>query len=71
MYINIDNVLMAEARKVSGQTSSKKVVEEALRLFIKMRQQRNMIGAFGKYRWSGDLARSRSTREIGRAMRLK
>jgi hypothetical protein len=34
-------------------------VEEALRLMIRLRRQRNVDAAFGKYRWHGNLARSR------------
>jgi Arc/MetJ family transcription regulator len=37
--IEIDDTLMAEAQKVSGQASKKKTVEQALRLMIKLRRQ--------------------------------
>jgi Arc/MetJ family transcription regulator len=60
--IEIDDRLMAEARKASGHATKKQTVEEALRLMIRLRGQREVAAAFGKYRWRGDLARSRKGR---------
>jgi Arc/MetJ family transcription regulator len=60
--IEIDDVLMAEAQKASGCATKKQTVEEALRLMIRLRRQREVASAFGKYRWRGDLARSRKGR---------
>ncbi len=60
--IEIDDKLMAEAQKASGQATKKQTVEQALRLLIRLRQQREVGAAFGKYRWRGDLARSRKGR---------
>jgi Arc/MetJ family transcription regulator len=57
--IEIDDALMAEARKVSGQATKKQTVEQALRLMIRLRRQKEVDAAFGKYRWRGNLARSR------------
>jgi len=63
--IEIDDSLMAEAQKVSGQATKKQTVEQALRLMIRLRQQRDVGAAFGKYRWRGNLARSRKGRGTG------
>jgi len=60
--IEIDEALMAEAQKASGQPTKKQTVEQALRLLIRLRQQREVGAAFGKYRWRGNLARSRKGR---------
>jgi Arc/MetJ family transcription regulator len=60
--IDIDDCLMAEAQKACGLTTKKATVEEALRLMIKLRGQKEVGEAFGKYRWSGDLAKSREGR---------
>jgi len=60
--IEIDDRLMAEAQKASGQATKKQTVEQALRLLIRLRQQREVGAAFGKYRWRGNLARSRKGR---------
>jgi Arc/MetJ family transcription regulator len=60
--IDIDDTLMAEAQKASGQTTKKDTVEQALRLMIRLRQQEEVGGAFGKYRWRGNLNLSRQGR---------
>jgi Arc/MetJ family transcription regulator len=60
--IEIDDALMAEARRLSGRGTKKETVEEALRLLIRLRRQREVDAAFGRHRWRGDLARSRKGR---------
>jgi Arc/MetJ family transcription regulator len=60
--IDIDDALMAEAQKASGQTTKKQTVEQALRLMIKLQRQREVGAARGKYRWRGNLAGSRKGR---------
>jgi Arc/MetJ family transcription regulator len=60
--IEIDDGLMAEAQRASGHGTKKQTVEQALRLMIRMRRQREVDVAFGKYRWRGNLARSRKGR---------
>ena len=63
--IEIDDALMAEAQKASGHATKKQAVEQALRLMIKLRRQQEVGVAFGKYRWRGNLARSRKGRGTG------
>ena len=60
--IDIDDALMVEAQKVSGQPTKKQTVEEALRLMIRLRRQEEVGLAFGKDRWRGNLAQSRKGR---------
>jgi Arc/MetJ family transcription regulator len=60
--IEIDDRLMAEAQKVSGQATKKRTVEQALRLMIRLQRQQEVGAAFGKYRWRGNLTRSRKGR---------
>jgi Arc/MetJ family transcription regulator len=60
--IDIDDALMAEAQKASGQTTKKDTVEQALRLMIRLRQQQEVGAASGKYRWRGNLSLSRQGR---------
>jgi Arc/MetJ family transcription regulator len=63
--IEIDDALMAEAQKASGQPTKKQTVEQALRLMIKLRRQEDVRSAFGKYRWRGNLDESRKGRGAG------
>jgi Arc/MetJ family transcription regulator len=60
--IEIDDSIMAQAQKVSGQGTKKQTVEDALRLMIRLRSQQQVDAAFGKYRWRGDLSQSRKGR---------
>jgi Arc/MetJ family transcription regulator len=62
--IEIDDALMAEAQKASGHATKKATVEAALRLLLKLRRQKDADRAFGRYRWRGDLARSRRGRGV-------
>jgi Arc/MetJ family transcription regulator len=57
--IDIDGRLMVQAQRASGQTIWKATVEEALRLLLKLPRQKEIDRAFGRYRWRGNLARSR------------
>ena len=63
--IEIDDSLMAQAQKASGHATKKQTVEQALRLMVRLRQQRDVDAAFGKYRWRGNLARTRKGRGTG------
>jgi len=63
--IDIDDALMAEAQKASGHATKKQTVEQALRLMVRLRRQQQVNAAFGKYRWRGNLARSRRGRGTG------
>lgn len=62
--IEIDDALMAEAQRLSGHATKKATVEEALRLLLRLRRQQEADRAFGRYRWRGDLARSRRGRGV-------
>jgi Arc/MetJ family transcription regulator len=63
--IEIDDTLMTEAQKASGYATKKQTVEQALRLMIRLRRQREVATVFGKYRWRGNLAQSRKGRGTG------
>jgi len=60
--IEIDDALMAAAQKASGRATKKQTVEDALRLMIRMQQQREVGRAFGKYSWRGNLSQGRRGR---------
>jgi Arc/MetJ family transcription regulator len=57
--IVIDDNLMSAALKTSGLNTKKEVVEEALRLLIKVKNQNKLKKFRGKLRWEGDLNKMR------------
>ena len=60
--IEIDDRLMKEALRASGLATKRSVVEEGLRLIVKLRKQRDVGRLYGKLRWEGNLERSRRGR---------
>ena len=60
--IVIDDELMAEAMRLTGLTTKRNVVEEALRVLIRTSQQKNILALRGKIQWDGDLDRLRQGR---------
>jgi Arc/MetJ family transcription regulator len=60
--IDIDDALMAEAQRASGLPTKKAVVEEGLRLLVRLRGQETILDLAGKVRWTGDLEESREGR---------
>jgi Arc/MetJ family transcription regulator len=57
--IEIDDLLMNRALKVSGLSSKRAVVEEALKLLIRMRDEGSVRALFGRIPLDLDLDRSR------------
>jgi Arc/MetJ family transcription regulator len=60
--IEIDDALLRQAMALSGQTSKKGAVEEALRLVVQLKRQEGIKRLFGKVRWEGDLDEMRQSR---------
>ena len=60
--IVIDNRLMREAMKATGLSTKKAVVEEGLRLLVKVKGQDGIRRLRGKIAWEGDLAVMRESR---------
>ena len=60
--IEISDALLAEAQRLSGQKTKKATVDEALRLLVRLRRQKEVDQVFGKYPWDGDLKASRRGR---------
>jgi len=60
--IVIDDKLMSVALKTSGLNTKKEVVEEALRLLVKVRNQNKLKKFRGKLRWEGDLNKMRQAK---------
>lgn len=53
--IVIDDQLMADALKATGLSTKKEVVEQGLKLLIKLNQQQAIRKLRGKLKWEGDL----------------
>jgi Arc/MetJ family transcription regulator len=60
--IEIDDALMAQAMEASTATTKKDVVEEGLRLLVRLKAQEGIRKWRGKLQWEGDLATSRQSR---------
>jgi Arc/MetJ family transcription regulator len=60
--IEIDDRLMREAMRASGQKTKRSVVEAALRLLVQTTSQAGIRRLRGKIDWQGDLDISRADR---------
>ena len=60
--IDIDDELMRSALAATGLRTKKAVVEEALKLLVKLKGQERIRELRGKIRWEGDLDQLRSNR---------
>ena len=60
--IEIDNDLMREAMRASGERTKRAAVERGLRLLIATKGQAAIRRLRGKVKWTGDLDRSRLNR---------
>jgi len=58
--IDIDDKLMQEAMSVTGQTTKKGAVEQALRHLIRMEEQKKSLYKLRDIGWDGDLEEIRS-----------
>lgn len=57
--IVIDDKLMSIALKTSGLNRKKEVVEEALKLLVRVKNQGKLKRLRGKLKWEGDLDETR------------
>jgi len=53
--IVIDDTLMDKAISVSGFTTKKETVEDALKLYVRVKNQASILKYKGKIEWEGDL----------------
>lgn len=60
--IEIDDALIAAALRATGLRTKRAVVEEGLRMLIRLHKQESVLKLAGKVRWHGDLAASREGR---------
>ena len=60
--IDLNDGLIRKARKLTGLKTKKAIVDEALRVLIRMHQQRGVRDLRGKLEWQGDLNQMREKR---------
>lgn len=58
--IDIDENLIQEAMKLTGITTKKAAVEEALRQMVSLKKQAKLKDLRGKLKWEGNLDEMRS-----------
>lgn len=60
--IDIDRALMAKAMAAGEAKTKKGTVEQALRLFVQIQDQKKILPLRGKLHWEGPLGKMRSDR---------
>jgi Arc/MetJ family transcription regulator len=60
--IVIDDELMAEAQRLTGISTKRETVEQALRQMVRLKRQEAVRTKRGQLTWEGDLDRSRLAR---------
>ncbi len=63
--LELDDKLFNEAWSLSGNRTKKGLVEEALRLFVRLHEQAQVRSLRGKLAWQGDLDEIREERDAG------
>ena len=58
--IIIDEALIKDARRATGFKTKKSVVEEGLKVLLRLKRQEKVRAWRGKLRWEGDLDRMRT-----------
>lgn len=53
--IVLDDKLMSQAKRLGRHSTKRQVVEEALKLYVRMKRQEEVRRWRGKLRWEGDL----------------
>ncbi len=51
----LDDELMEKAMRYTGLTTKRAVIEEALRLLVRLKSQEEVLNLRGKLHWQGDL----------------
>ena len=60
--IEIDDELIEEAQRLSGLKTKRAVIDAALRMFVRVQHQKDVLQLAGKVKWEGDLDESRRGR---------
>ena len=62
--VEIDEKLMKEAQKLSGLKTKRAVMDAALKMFVRVQHQKDILKLAGKVRWEGDLDAMREGRHF-------
>jgi Arc/MetJ family transcription regulator len=60
--VEIDEELMREALRLSGLKTKRAVIDAALRMFVRVQRQADILELAGKVHWEGNLDESREGR---------
>jgi Arc/MetJ family transcription regulator len=60
--VEIDDKLMKEAQRLSGLKTKRAVIDAALRMFVRVKRQSDILKLAGKVRWEGNLDEMREGR---------
>ena len=60
--IDIDDELIAEAMRLGDLRTKREAVNEALRMYVRIKRQADIRELVGKVRWEGDLKKMRRSR---------
>jgi Arc/MetJ family transcription regulator len=60
--VEIDEELMREALRLSGLKTKRAVIDAALRMFVRVQRQADILDLAGKVHWEGNLDESREGR---------
>lgn len=63
--IDIDEELIREAMRLSGNATKKATVEAALRQMVSLKKQERIRALRGKFHWEGDLDEMRKSNDLG------
>lgn len=56
----IDDRLLAQAQRLTGLSTTREVLEEGLKLLVRLKRQEKVKAWRGKLRWDGDLEAMRT-----------
>ncbi|HEV2333993.1 MAG TPA: type II toxin-antitoxin system VapB family antitoxin [Stellaceae bacterium] len=60
--VEIDDNLMHDALRLSGLKTKRALVDAALRMFVRVKRQTDILSLAGKVRWEGNLDEMREGR---------
>jgi Arc/MetJ family transcription regulator len=55
--IVVDDRLLADALRATGLSSTRQVIEQGLKLVVRLKGQERILGLAGKVHWEGELNR--------------